>query len=192
MLNDAEKMKKIEAQNKAYYQDMERAQSDAQIDQMKREQEMAKRLKRDFADNYKNDLKNQEKQKKFMTEREKDIDKLYCLLEAAQNEKTDAARKRFFDHVKGFQVKNDQKLASLVNFMNGRDFATLSKQDEERMMQQLKEKLMKDQKADDEKNIKLRNANMDNVNFLKRQMEEKKERERFQKIEDDAFAALIK
>ena len=69
--------------------------------------------------------------------------------------------------MKGFQDKNDAKTAALMNFMNGRDLATLSKQDEERMLKALEEKNVRDRKTDDEKNMRMNNMKNDNLNVLK-------------------------
>ena len=66
------------------------------------------------------------KVKKFLSDRERDQDKLYAALETAQQEKTEKSRQAFFDNMKGFQDKNDRKLANLKNYMHGKDLATLS------------------------------------------------------------------
>jgi hypothetical protein len=61
------------------------------------------------------------------------------MLELAQQEKSENSRKIFFDHMKGFQDKNDQKTEALKNFLNGRDLASLSAADEQRMIKAVKE-----------------------------------------------------
>lgn len=62
--------------------------------------------------------------------------------------------------------------------MNGRDWSSLSKQDEERMMKAMKEKMDRDQKQEDEKNLRMRQARDNNISVLRRQMQEKEERQR--------------
>ena len=57
--------------------------------------------------------------------------------------------------------------------MNGKDLSSLSKQDEDRMFREMKEKLGKDQKMDDEKSMKNRHMRQDNLSALKQQMQEK-------------------
>ena len=52
--------------------------------------------------------------------------------------------------------------------MGPNDLATLSAADEQRMWNQLQEKNLRDQKMDEQKNIKARNAKMDNLSFLKK------------------------
>jgi hypothetical protein len=76
--------------------------------------------------------------------------------------------------------------------MHGKDLASLSAQDEERMIKQLNEKQLRDRKADDEKSMKHNHAKNDNLNYLKRQMIEKQDKARLEKLQDDAFAELIK
>ena len=84
------------------------------------------------------------------------------------------------------------KTEALRNFLNGRDWASLSKQDEERMMKAMKEKMDRDQKLEDEKNLRQRQARDNNLSVLKRQMQEKEERQRLQRMEDEMFARIIK
>ena len=72
--------------------------------------------------------------------------------------------------------------------MQGRDLASLSKQDEERMLKAVEEKNTRDRKADDEKNRRMNNIKNDNLSFLRQQMLEKEQKIRLNKIEDDALA----
>lgn len=175
-LKDAELIKAQQLKDKSWLQDMERAKNQEQVGILRREQLENAKQKHDAAKGYKHDLINQMAEKKYMSDRERDQDKLYAALEDAQAQKTEQSRKAFFDHLRGFQDKNDAKLQALRNFMGGKDLASLSAADEERMWNQLQEKNLRDQKLDEQKNIKARNAKMDNLSFLKRQMLEKQQR----------------
>lgn len=59
-------------------------------------------------------------------------------------------------------------------------------------MKAMKEKLDQDQKKEDEKNLKLKQARDNNLSVLRRQMQEKEERQRLQRMEDEMFARIIK
>ena len=137
------------------------------------EQNQQKLEKNQLAKEYNKDLSLQEMAKRQRLYGDKQQDKMYAQLELAQQEKSEQSRKWFFDHMKGFQDKNDAKTAALMNFMQGRDLASLSKQDEERMLKAVEEKNMRDRKNDDEKNMRMNNMKNDNLNVLRQQMLEK-------------------
>lgn len=59
-------------------------------------------------------------------------------------------------------------------------------------MKAMKEKMDRDQKLEDEKNLRQRQARDNNLSVLKRQMQEKEERQRLQRMEDEMFARIIK
>jgi predicted aminopeptidase len=113
--------------NRQQSQEFARHQALQQMEQMKREQLQEKADKNAFSKEYKNELQQQEQFKKMMNKKEQDQDKLYALLEQAQQEKSEVSRKMFFDHMREFQDKNDLKTEALRNFLNGRDWASLSK-----------------------------------------------------------------
>ena len=68
---------------------------------------------------------------------EKNNEKVYAQLAIAQQDKEAASRQLFFQKMNGFQLANDKKTAQFANFMAGKDWATLSKLDEERMQREL-------------------------------------------------------
>jgi hypothetical protein len=107
-------------------------------------------------------------------------------------EKQEQGRQGFFQHMKGYQERNDKKTAQFANFMQGRDLATLSALDEARMLKQQQEKDARDRKVEEAKNMKFNAMKQDNLSVLQRQMLEKEQRRRLQKMEDDSFAAIIK
>ena len=76
--------------------------------------------------------------------------------------------------------------------MQGRDLATLEKIDEERYMRAIAEKEIKDRKGEELKNMNIRNTKNNNLAALQQQMSEKQQRQMLQKMEDDAFANIIK
>ena len=85
----------------------------------------------------------------FKQIQEKNQEKVYAQLAMAQQDKEAASRQIFFDKMHGFQVMNDKKTAQFANFMAGRDWATLSRLDEERMLREQQLKDAKDNKRDE-------------------------------------------
>ena len=68
--------------------------------------------------------------------------------------------------MQGYQLANDAKTKGLVDFMQGRDLATLEKIDEERYMRAMQEKETNDRKNEELKNLNLRNAKNSNLAAL--------------------------
>ena len=64
---------------------------------------------------------------------EKSKEKVYAQLAMAQQDKEAASRQIFFQKLNGFQLANDKRSAQFSDFMKGKDWATLSRLDEERM-----------------------------------------------------------
>lgn len=79
------------------------------------------------AKGYQHELYLQELAKRQKQLEDRNMDRVYAQLEMAQKEKEANSREIFFNHLKQFQDKNDLKAAALMNFMQGRDLATLSK-----------------------------------------------------------------
>ncbi len=68
--------------------------------------------------------------------------------------------------MQGYQNANDAKTKGLVDFMQGRDLATLEKIDEERYMRAIAEKEIKDRKGEELKNMNIRNTKNNNLAAL--------------------------
>jgi hypothetical protein len=60
------------------------------------------------------------------------------------------------------------KTKALQNYMNGKDLATLSRQDEERYMQAMKEKEIYDQKSEDQTRLRIQNTQQNNKDALRK------------------------
>ena len=98
---------------------------------------MRKFEKNSFARQYKSDLGMQQVERREKTKAEREMDRLYAQMGLVKQEKDDDDRKRFFDLLKGYQVKNDKKSQNLAEFMKGKDLASLAKLDEERMLREM-------------------------------------------------------
>ena len=68
--------------------------------------------------------------------------------------------------MQGYQNANDAKTKGLVDFMQGRDLATLEKIDEERYMRAIAEKEINDRKSEELKNMNIRNTKNNNLAAL--------------------------
>ena len=68
--------------------------------------------------------------------------------------------------MQGYQNANDAKTKGLVDFMQGRDLATLEKIDEERYMRAIAEKEINDRKNEELKNMNIRNTKNNNLAAL--------------------------
>lgn len=122
---------------------------------------------------YKQILDKQGRDKRMRSQAEIDQDRLYAQLEVAQQEKTENVRRGFFDKMQGYQNANDAKTKGLIDFMQGRDLASLEKIDEERYIKALAEKEVNDRKNEELKNLNNRNTKNNNLAALQQQMNEK-------------------
>ena len=104
----------------------------------------------------------------------------------------DESRKRFFDHMHGFQVKNDIRSQNLKNYMEGRDLATLSRLDEEKYMKAMQDKQVQDAKNDLLERQKNANSKNSNALALQQQMLDRQNQNKLLKYQDESFAALLR
>ena len=140
------------------------------------------------ANSYAHELQGQHKQRVNKAKYEKSQEKVYAQLAIAQQDKEAASRQIFFDKLNGFQLATDKKAAQFSDFMKGRDWATLSRLDEERMLREQQVKDAKANKVDEQKDMRFSQLKADNISALKRQMAEKEQVKRLKKLEDDSYA----
>ena len=113
--------------------------------------------------------------------------------QTAQNRQAqeDAQRQRFFEYMQNFQFKNDMKQKQFRNYLAGKDIQSLGQLDEARYLKAQQEQMINNRKKEDEKAMKYNIAQLDNKNYLFKQMEDKRAQKNMERMQDKAFADVL-